>query len=134
MLFEGVQEFVKYIFFSFLAKLNIRVVLCVVAALQVFNVNVTVTISIEPLKSQGHNVSSSVTHPTNNSPEELIVVNLSISISIELLEYSANLLRILADSVVSHGLGELLTIKRLRFIVVHDLENTFDAVYTTSAS
>lgn len=134
MLFEGVKELIEHIFLALLAHLYIRVVLGVVSTLQVFNVDAAIAVCIELLEGHSYNSATTLVHLANNCAKELIVVNLAVSISVEKSEDDVDFIGILSDSIVTHGFGELLLVKSLRLVVVHNLEDSLNSVDASCSS
>ena len=113
MLLEGVEEFIKYVFFCLFAHFYIRMTLGIVASLEIFNVDATVTVRIKLLEGKSNYIPSSFTHLPYNCPQELVVVDFSVAISVKDLENPGNFLRVLAYAIVSHSLSEFLSVQGL---------------------
>ena len=108
MLLKGIEELIENILFCFLSHLNIWVILGVVASFQVLDIDLAVAISIESLKGYCHYVFSSLVHLSDNGSKELIIVDLSVTITVENSENLVNFLLILSDSVILHSLSKFL--------------------------
>jgi len=108
--------------------------LCVINTLQISQVNFTVTISVKLLKAPHNDLLSVLVHFTGTGAEQLIVLNLAISICIEFIEQSAAFFLGNFDSKVAKALPELLDVQSATIVIVHDLENALHAENTSDTS
>jgi len=134
MVLEGVQEFSENLVFSLLTGLYIWVLFGVVSLSDIVDVELTRLVRVHNFVClHGDSLSEGVHLSTDNS-QELIIGNLTTSISIEDGEALGNLGITHTDSEIMHGLLEFFLIELSTSVIVSDLEflsNTADTSSTT---
>lgn len=111
MLLEGLEELFKDLVFSALPRFDIRVHLSVVSLLDVVKAEGAITVVVKRLEGSKCELSPEGVHRTNDSSDELVVVNDTIFVGIEGFEESLNILRVDLDSKVIASLGKLVRIE-----------------------
>ena len=131
---EGIKELSKNFFFGLLARLNVWVLLGVVRLSDVVDIDLAGSIRVHLGVSLSADSNSGLVHVTSDGSEELLIGDLSASVSVEDSESSENLLIGKTDSEVVHGLLELLLIEGSRVVVIGNLEFLADAHETSGSS
>ena len=131
---EGLQELLKDLILSLLTRDNIGMSAGIVDTLDIFDVNPAVAISIESSISLHDNLLSSLVHGASNSSDELVVLEETGSIVVEVVEELLHLTLGEAEHEVTASLGELVFIKRSGVVVIHDLELSLETDEATGTS
>ena len=131
---ESVEELSEDLLLSLLSSLHIWMLLGVVSLSDIVDINLARAVRVHHLVSFLSDSSSSGVHLTSDASKELIVGDLTISISVEYFESGDNLWVRKTDSEIVHGLLELLLVKRLRVVIVSNLEFLADTHDTSSSS
>ena len=134
VIFESIKEFSENLIFSLLTGLDIWMLFGIIGASDIINIKNSRAIFIHDRESFQCNFLSSWIHFTSDHPEKLIIGNFTTSISIEKIEDSGNLLWIHSNSEIMHTLLEFLFIKRLRSVVISNLELSANRSNTSSSS
>ena len=122
MLFKSFQELGKHFVFRSLARFYIWMLLGIVGALNIIDIDFSIARSIEDLESLDCELCAEVIHWANDHTDEFIKVNLSVSIDIEASEERGEILRLHLDSEVLDRFIKLVWVQSSAAIVVHNLE------------
>ena len=120
--FESVQEFAKDVVLCALTANHIWMLLSIVDALDITQVNGAVQLCIEFIKSLLHNLLSICTHFTDSGANELVVFNLAVVVSIKNFENSLDFTILRANMVVIHGSLDFFVVQASVSILIHDSE------------
>ena len=134
MHFESLEELLQDLVLSLFATLDIWVLASIILTLDISNSKYSITVIINLLKCLNYELSSELIHRSNNNSNEFIKVNISVSVKIECLEKTVNILLANIDLEISYTFLELIHIKGTRIIVIHNFELSSETNHTSSTS
>ena len=120
---EGLKEVKKNLVLGLLALDHVRVLLCVVKVSDVIDVNDSVLFDIEHIECLHAELLAEVIHFSADSPQELVVTDLAITIAIESFCEADALVMVQTHAHVFDGLTCFLVVKVSRLVVVPDFES-----------
>jgi hypothetical protein len=128
------KELFEHLLFGLLSCLDLRVIACVVFALDVLNIKHTVSAEIYLLERLLNKLGPELIHGTYHDPDELIKTDLPTAVDIKSLEETVDVLWVNIDLEIFNALLKLIKIKRTRVIVVHNLELPSEANESSTTS
>lgn len=134
MLLKGVEELVKDIILSLLARAHVRVQLSVVLCFDVRNIEDAITIDVHLCEGHPHKGFSFLVDWASDHAQKLFIVDGSTAVSVNQIENSFLFVFVTRDAVVSQTLAELFARKRFRAIVINNAERAANSDNTARSS
>ncbi len=128
------KELFEHFFFSLLPCLDLRVIACVVFALDVLNVKHTISAEIYLLERLLNKLGPELIHGAYHDSDELIKTDLPTAVDIKRFKQTVDVLWVNIDLEILNALLKLIKIKRTRVIVVHNLELPSEANESSTTS
>jgi len=110
--FKCLEELLKYLLLGFLTGDYLGMFRSGVDSFDVVVVKVAVAISVHNGKSLGYDRLASGVHGATDGTEELVVLNKTIPVDVEVTEHCGDLSLSETESEVGHSLAELILVER----------------------
>jgi len=131
---KGLQELLEDLVLGLLARDDIGVSGSIVDSLNILDVDPAVSISIKSSISLHANLLSSLVHGTSNGSDELVVLEETGAIVVEVVEQLLHFTFGEAEHEISASFGEFVFIKGTGVVVIHDLKLSLETDESTSTS
>ena len=119
---KGFKELLEDLLLGLLALFDSWVILGIIDTSNIIDINKSISVFIQIVVGAQNDLLSLSRHWTSDGSNELVKLNGSTVVKIKVVEELGDFLIIKAEHIVVHGLSELLLIKRIGSIVIHDFE------------
>ena len=133
---ESFEELLEDVLLRLFSSDHVRVLLSIIICAHVIDVDEPGSIGVQLVESLGNNSLSAGVHGSTDSAKEFVVVDLASSVVVKSVEQHGYLALREAKEVVLHSFGELIFVKAVRVVIIHNSElfaEADDAASTTGS-